>query len=161
MQLWDYSQAYISADVSYVEVHGESTSYISGNAFISAMDIYDQSQVNVSDGIINWINSGYSSQVLITGGIIETISSGWYDDDDSIVTIVGGNFSINGIAAPNGQYFQTDFEDAIITGTLANGDPLNASVSIRESASIVLVPEPATLLLFGLVGLVLRRKRKE
>jgi hypothetical protein len=45
-----------------------------------------------------------------------------------------------------------------LTGTLANGDIINNQFRIGETAKIVLVPEPATLLLLGL-GAVMVRKR--
>jgi hypothetical protein len=49
-----------------------------------------------------------------------------------------------------------------LTGTLANGDQLGVNFYIGNSASITLVPEPATLFLLGLGAAMLsglRRKR--
>jgi len=45
-----------------------------------------------------------------------------------------------------------------LTGTLANGDIINNQFRIGNYASITLVPEPATLLLFGLGAVMFRRK---
>jgi hypothetical protein len=41
---------------------------------------------------------------------------------------------------------------------LTNGDPINNDFYIATNASIVLVPEPATLLLLGLGAVMLRKK---
>jgi hypothetical protein len=46
-----------------------------------------------------------------------------------------------------------------LTGTLANGDTINNQFQIGHESTIVLVPEPATLLLFGFGAVMLRRKR--
>ena len=47
-----------------------------------------------------------------------------------------------------------------MTGTLLSDDPINTQFRISENAKIVLVPEPATLLLLGLGGLALLRDRR-
>jgi len=44
-----------------------------------------------------------------------------------------------------------------LTGTLANGDALNSPFSLfQPGADILFIPEPATVLILGLGGLLLR-----
>jgi len=47
-----------------------------------------------------------------------------------------------------------------LTGTLLSGDPINNQFRIGNNAKIVLVPEPATIVLLGLGGLALLRRRR-
>ena len=48
----------------------------------------------------------------------------------------------------------------MLTGTLLSGEMINTSFERLGDAQILIVPEPATLLVFGFGGLALRRRRK-
>jgi hypothetical protein len=47
-----------------------------------------------------------------------------------------------------------------LTGTLLSGEIINTSFERYGDAQILIIPEPATLLVFGFGGLALRRHRK-
>ena len=92
------------------------------------------------------------------GGII-TVGNG--GGDDCILTIYGYDFSIDGTPVDYGIYVNTGehfdgqfYTDGILTGYLANGDPIENYYKLYGDTSIVLaVPEPSTLVLFSvLVG---------
>jgi len=147
---------------------------------------FDNSQVTMSGGSVADLESYNGAQVIMTGGSVRddfevhgnsqlTMSGGsvgdrlyvgWYhpeiEIDNSILTIIGDNFTINGNPVSYGKYFASDYPNVgHITGTLKIGDLLDNDFSIYNDSSIVLapVPEPATLLLLGLGAVMLRKNR--
>ena len=132
----------ISDDLSVGE---NSIAVVSGGSVGGELITYNNSIVTVSGGLIGGI---------IKAGLWPTICS-------TKITFKGTNFAINGHSVDYGT-FDTGGQDSVhgtITGTLANGDPLNNEFYINGDSNIVLIPEPATLLLLGFGGLVLRKKR--
>jgi len=103
------------------------------------------------------------SQVNIFGG---SIANRLIADYDSVITIHGSDFAIDGQLFGYGELTSmfrlapTVDPPRQLTGTLLSGDLLDNSFYIGSNASIVLIPEPATLLLLGLGGIFLRRRRK-
>ena len=71
------------------------------------------------------------------------------------VYIYGSDFAIDGIPVAPGAYHQT----GIFTGILENGDPLDNRISFSGANDVILVPEPATLILLT-IGTICLRKRK-
>jgi len=69
--------------------------------------------------------------------------------------IYGSNFAIDGVPVGPGTYLQS----GRYTGTLENGDQLDLMIAQASGKGVVLVPEPVTLGLLGLGGLMLRRKK--
>jgi len=103
--------------------------------------------VDILGGSIQKIVAYDSSIVHISGGTIGLVQAG-YDDDGhtSIVTILGTDFNYPYGAIPD--------DAGTLTGTLANGDPIDAPFEIHSDASIVLaVPEPNTVIMLCLVAL--------
>jgi hypothetical protein len=86
-------------------------------------------------------------------------------DTNAKLTIHGSDFAIDGTPFGFGEITSIlgsdcgDEPSRRLTGTLANGDIINSQFQIGNSASIVLVPEPATLLLLGLGAVIMKRKR--
>ena len=86
-------------------------------------------------------------------------------EQNGILEINGSNFAVDGIPLGFGEikstlggYYENE-PFRTLTGTLANGDIINNSFRIGDYASIVLVPEPVTLLLLGLGGAIVRKRK--
>jgi hypothetical protein len=113
--------------------------------------------ITMTGGRINYLNDGIGS-IIISGGSIGTLDC---DGDGGrvnagLVKLIGTNFAINGTSLGYGQYSNIS---GTLTGILANGNALNTAISIDGPASITLVPEPTTLCLFALAGLLIRNKK--
>jgi len=140
-------------------------------------------QFTISGGMFNGSFCASNSLFAMSGGTI----SGDLNVSDSQATMLGGtiggdlslgslssliiegfDFAIDGVPVGNGNITSIlggSFGDEpyrTLTGTLLNGDALNNQFRIGDMAQITLVevPEPATLLMLGLGGLLIRRKRK-
>ena len=97
------------------------------------------SWVKIEDGSVNEVDSYVESEVEIIGGSIDVLSA----RDSSTITLYGTNF--------NYDYGLIDVSFGTLQGTLMNGDTIDADFYIySQNASIILVPEPTTLLLLGL-----------
>ena len=102
------------------------------------MDAYDFSEVTISGQFSSDHLNAYNS---------------------SQITFEGFDFAIDGVPVPYGVYYASDYDDGVITGTLNNNGQLFNHFSIYDNASIILTPEPTTLLLLGLGGLIFRKRR--
>jgi hypothetical protein len=151
---------------------------------IGALYCYDSSQVDIFDGSIKELHSGYSSQVNISGGSIKedlisagnsqvNISGGSIGGDlelwwQSVIQIIGSNFAVDG--KPFGYGELTSIFGGLpryepwrnLTGALASGELIDTDFRIGHDARIILIPEPASVLLMvvGLTILTLRRKKR-
>lgn len=90
----------------------------------------------------------HNSQVDISGGDIGHILA----NDLSVIVINGFDF--------NYDYGYITDTFGMLTGTLLSGEIFTTNFERYGDAQILIVPEPATLLVFGLGGLTLRRHRK-
>ena len=70
----------------------------------------------------------------------------------SVVFVDGSDFNLPYGAIPD--------STGTFTGTLANGDLINAQFEIHGGATIVLVPEPSAFVLFGIGILAIRVSRQ-
>ena len=97
-------------------------------------------------------------QIVVSGSLIASDISVYAN---SSITFYGSDFAINGVSVTGTFGALPDGSEryGTLPGTLANGDTLNNGISINDNAQLTLVAEPATLLLFGLVAVMLRRKR--
>jgi len=130
---------------------------------VKALFAYHSSQVSMTGGTTASLSASNDSRVIISGG---TLSNHLLVDDRGKVIISGSNFAIDGtpvgfteIKSILGGYHAKD-RIRTLTGTLANGDIINTQFQIGNTASIVLIPEPCTLLLLGLGGFCIRRRFK-
>lgn len=140
---------------------------ISGGSVGHWLRAYDSTRVEISSGWITYYLSAYgSSEVTVSGGSIgDSIFAGYDSPDDSVITFVGSDFAVDGEAFGYGELSSIHGKgywgepSRRLTGTLASGDLLDNEFRIGGDSRIVLVPEPGTVLLLGLGGLMLRRKR--
>ena len=147
----------ISCSSSKVNISGGRMGGYSG--FVES---YHSSQMDISGGDIMGLISSDSSRMNISGGSIEGL---WHIRDQSIMQIFGSDFAINGQPVGYGELTSIfggsawDEPPRHLTGTLLNGDFIDNVFYIGNEAKIILIPEPATLLLLGLGGILLRKRQ--
>ena len=164
----------ISIDSSQVNISGGWVDWL--------LTIFDSSKVGISGGSINGLNSRDSSKVDISGGSIRgplhsggssrvDISGGSIGDDlelldESMIQIFGSDFAVDGLAVGYGEITNIlggdpwDEPYRRLTGTLLSGELIDTGFYIGHDARIILIPEPATITLLGIGGLVLRKRHR-
>jgi len=142
------------------------------DGWIDTVQALDTSETSIKGGYVDGMAASTNSTVRISGGIVNSLAT--YDDaviflsggrvnylwatEDSQVVFVASEFALG-----NGLWLQG--EELKGTGMLSGRwfDGTFWSTSIKgndQTATILLTPEPASLLLMGLGGLALRRRRR-
>ena len=146
------------------------------------VNVFDYSQVNMLGGSIGYdLLTWDNSQAIVSGGLIASeiyafgesyieIYGGTIADvlnvrDNSLVEIYGSNFAVDGISVDYGPITTGTINElgmltGTLTGTLDTGELMNNAFNIDPDATIILVPEPTTLLLIGIGIFCLRRKNR-
>ena len=109
-----------------------------------------------------------TSQLNWSGGTVAgDLTVGVYEESTAVLRIFGSDFAIDGAPVELGRtifsIFGGDYNNEpfrLLTGRLEDDNIINHQFRIGEAASIILVPEPATLLLLTLGTLTLRRRTK-
>jgi len=171
-RLYDNSQVVLtSGGVRYLSAHNYSIVNISGGSVSEALYAWESSTINIYSGHVYNLTSYKSTTVNISGGSVGQYLYAW---ESSTVNISGGAISLvgafdNSIFTFSGQNFSCgsgltiDGSHVLGTGMLfgewLDGTPFQAHIQYHDStATIVAVPEPVTILLFGLGAVMLRRK---
>lgn len=145
-----YSQSAISnASIGALLVNYRSIVTIDNVSVGQSVQAQHDTQLTIYSGVIgDDLLTKDNSQVTIFGGTFGDI----FDlIEESVVTIHGSGFNYG--------YGEITNSTGILTGTLANGDLINNRFYVHGNASIVLVPEPAALLLLGLGAVRLRSRQ--
>ena len=143
-----------------IEIRDGLTSYttvsLTENGYVESTIIpYDNSKLFCIDGYLHTLVTRDNSISTIRGGIIENAI---ITEDQSEVYIYGYDFALDGIEI---DYGGIGVNWGILTGTLISGDPLEVNLDINHFSSIILIPEPATFLLFGLGTITLGNRNRK
>jgi len=162
-----------------LEADGNSSITISGGWVGEDLDVDDSATANMTAGYIDEdVRASDDSVITISGG---TVGGHFATYNNGTIYLDGTGFQVDGQALSYGDKLSDfvplvehrpagegiwDFYYGNITGTLADGvSTLDNRFWIYNTgendgiADIIIVPEPCSLLLFGLAGLVLRRRR--
>lgn len=159
---------------------------LSTTAKVAMLNAFSESTINITNGTVG-LNCWGSSKTIVSGGLIKRgeygrevipvfesskleIHGGSFINDFALseyatLKIYGSDFAVNGIPY-SGEIYSLlgglwDNEPVRrLTGMLDNGGAIDNDFYIGGSfAKIVLIPEPCTLLLLGLGGMMLRNKK--
>ena len=148
----DYAEASISnTSIGYeMSIQDYSRISIDTTTVYDIVNTWHNSSLDIFGGdMLDNVVARNNSSIDITGGNLYGIIDCY---DDAVITLYGSNF--------NFPYGTITNSTGILTGTLSNGDLIDNRFYVHDNASIVLVPEPATLLLLGLGGILLRRAKR-
>ena len=137
-------------------VEHDSQVTINGGMVSSGM-AYDTSSIILNDGTAGELGARNYSEIHISGGVL---SSFFWAMGSGKLVVSGTDFMVDGQSIEYGTY-DTGGRDQVhgyLTGTLSNGDMINNDFYLYDNATLVLIPEPCTILLLGLGGLALRHK---
>jgi hypothetical protein len=145
-------------------LHQNSKLYMSGGEIVGYCSLESSSQAYFSGGSADKFRL-VGGWLFYEGGNINLVDIGAY----SVFTISGSGFLINGKGIGYGIYSWQELYDPMqppsgalslnLCGILENGDVINnMRVDLGNEGYLVLVPEPTSLLLLGLGGMLIRRK---
>ncbi|HBG26979.1 MAG: hypothetical protein A2Y10_15360 [Planctomycetes bacterium GWF2_41_51] len=173
LRCYNYSTANMSGGIAVrINSYNYSTVNISsGSVSILAAD--DSSTINLSSGTVARIDTFGYSTTNISGG---NISGNLYLNDYSNMNFFGGTF--NGLLSNFYDFSTTTFHGknfncgsgltlngnrilgtGILSGQWLNGTTWSVNIMYNDPTATILIPEPATLLLFGFGAVMLRKKR--
>lgn len=149
-------------------VFGSSEVTISGGSIDTWILITGDSEVAVSGGDVDVLLAGGSSQVIVSGGAIGgdfgMLNPGYGVvelSENAVFTISGSGFAVDGTLVGYTEVSSVYGGEGLyepvrrLTGTLLSGELIDTDFRIGHDATIVLIPEPASILLLGLGGLFL------
>jgi hypothetical protein len=190
LYVWDNSLATISGGLISNQLHAYNNSRIimSGGRVGGQLMAFGNGQISVAGGACPYVGADDYGQINISGewqvvgnqciiardyGSITLSGAGIPLTDtklistgSSCITILGSDFYTQ---SAYGDWYPFHYGYGEITGPtsgsldgkLLNGVSISCDFEVYGDAKIILIPEPATLLLLSLGGLILRRKSPE
>ena len=149
-----------------LEAHGNSYITVNSGTVYTYVHSFDSSTLTINGGIFyEQIRSHDAGRINISGGLIDS----YLTAEDGRIYLYGSDFRVNGISLGSGTGLrQFGILDSYgmwlkntITGTLQDGSELNLNYYILNSndGNIIIVPEPMTLSLLALGGLLIRKRK--
>jgi hypothetical protein len=141
------------AIIGYLDALDTSSVNISGGR-VNYLDAYSTSNVNISGGIVSYLYAEYTSSVNISGGRMRNFQA----NDTSTTTFYGQDFILGeGLWLDGNQLMGT----GILTGEWVDGTIWTTEIMNHDAtATILLIPEPASILLLSLGGFLAIRKKR-
>lgn len=122
---------------------------------VGTIEVYGNSSVSISAGYVELLYVNGHSAVTVTGGEVGSVTVGMNVSEDAIVTFVCDLTSLN--------YTYAQEKLVGIDGRWLDGSSFDIEVKnqgyLPTSDYLQFVPEPTTLLLMALGGLLLHRRR--
>ena len=151
------------------------TALISAGVIGSSLTPTGNSSVTMTGGTVgNDLLASYNARVFMWGGSVSGAFHAGHNSptwDTALITLYGTDFAVNGQTVTAGGY-ASDYASqgtdpwgnpcltGTLTGTLANGQQVDNAMYIFDAANIVFAPEPATVALLALGGLLTLRRRR-
>lgn len=154
--------------------YGNSKFIISGGRILAGGYATGSSQMVFSGGQIGLLKAWNNAQLTITGGVIDY---GLTTSHHGQIIIEGSDFKINGFSVAYGDTAKDYGEilteyindgdvqswSGVITGRLSDGTYMENEFYLNDvygsTGNISFIPEPATILIFGLGGLTVWRRK--
>lgn len=162
--VYGYNNSQISLSNGLIDglsITDNCTANIDGGNLKYSIQSYDNSIVSFSSGLVkDSLHAHGFSQITYTGGVVE---DSLCLNDSAILTIYGSDFAIDGTPLDYGvltSIFSNGYLNEPVrnlTGRLSNGDIINNDFYIGGNAKIILIPEPATILLLSIGTIIVRK----
>jgi hypothetical protein len=156
---YDYSTVNVSGGVlNILDSWDSATLNLSGDVQVHELGAVYSGTVNMFGGNVDLIEAWNYSTVNLYGGIISEYLEA-YGTEDLVISIFGYGFNYDPLAG--------DYRGGQVTGFWLDDTPFSIDLYYDDTpggpvidtwSHIVLIPEPATILLLGLGGLFLRKR---
>lgn len=163
----DNSQVTLGGFLSSFFAEGSSQVTMSGGN-VDEFYARDDSRITITDGYLCDLFASGNSRITMTGGWLEENpfepKGELYASNNARITFYGSNFAIDGIPFGGGEIKSlggsSNYNDEPfrrLSGTLTGGQNFDYPFRILDDAAFFIIPEPATLLLFGLGAIFIRK----
>jgi len=145
----------LNAGIKFLDAYDSSTINFSGGS-VWYFEGFDSSTINIDGGEILYLDMNESATAHLSGGQILTVLG--IRDESSYTHIYGYDFDYDPLAG--------NYDGGLVTGFWPDGDPFDISLDNMYPSEVItydqlifhVIPEPATILLVGIGGLVLSRR---
>jgi len=149
--VWDYGHHEINIGDMYGEIwmHNDATADMFGG-YVQQLGTLDSSEFDMFGGTIYRMLIRYDSSVNIHGGTISSLII--YEDENGVINLYAHDVTYYPTGGPV-------YNLSWIDGYYNQGNIyFSYDISGSDMSNINVVPEPTTILLLGLGGLILRKK---